>query len=427
MVNQNGCVSKHRGTLTSDLDEIFSKEECSFIILNPEQLAKYQSNFKNPTPILSIDWIRDSVLENRYLNPEKYRIVPPKPSERLDHSNIGIQKFEMKDLESDLDRTEMCDKTCQYYKGLIFYLSKKLVEDKEIPKLKKLIFLGGGFVLPLLIQNVTHVIADTLTEEDLKELTKFRDVKIVSSQWLAYGYRYKTKVPEIEFSVTPSKSLAPSSSGIKIQPEKPKTNDNFGFPALDNKSRQLNQPSYPTKKEVTADPPKRKLPDSEILKDVLFLIDESEVTKRIADSLKNKICKNSGNIVTLEHLSKIPKNLKTKTILYVIFFDGYKVETFDQVKASSQNEIVVVSPRWVEYVLERKIFIDINELLKLKLIHLMPLRHKLKPLEGVKTYLEKGHLDPNESLALSSLLKVLGANVVNSKKEKYPPFTLGLI
>ncbi len=125
---------------------------------------------------------------------------------------------------------------------------------------------------------------------------------------------------------------------------------------------------------------------------------------------KIQILENSGKIVKdLGKLSEL--NLQASEKVYVVLRDGQAHQ--DLLKY--QDQIYMVSPRFIEYCIDKKMVIkNPNEE---KLIHLMPfpIKTPIKNFDKIKIVIKGFNFDKNDSL--EQVAQILGFNIVEEERD----------
>lgn len=167
--------------------------------MSPESFPTYQSQARSTEmPIVDIDWIKQCLLELRYITPEKFSIRPDDKSVKPDKSNIHVT---IESLDKMADRLDPSERMLTYLSNCVFYLFK--IESNEEAIQKRLIHMGGGMHMIIQVPNITHVVVDNFEEEDLVTFNQYTNVLIVNTTWLRECLRLKARIPESEFMVKP--------------------------------------------------------------------------------------------------------------------------------------------------------------------------------------------------------------------------------
>lgn len=168
--------------------------------MNQESLSTYQSQLECiKVPVVDQEWISMCILQNRFLQPERYSIRP-EFQDLPEKSNFQVSN-EM--LDGIFEKLESSEKMLNYLMNCVIYVSK--MDEKEERIQQRLIQFGGGAHMMTIIPNITHIVSDKYSEDQAREFTKFSNVMIVSTRWLKDCLQYKTRAPEIEYLIKPSK------------------------------------------------------------------------------------------------------------------------------------------------------------------------------------------------------------------------------
>ena len=170
------------------------------IIMNSDTLPNYQSQLKSvKVPVVDQEWISQCILHNRYLQPERYSIRP----DQQNYSEKSRFNISLETLDLMMERIESSERMMNYLMNCIVYISKMDEQEEKIQQ--RLIQMGGGAHMMTIIPNITHIVSDKYNEEQAREFNKFSNVFIVSTKWLRECMQFRTRVPEIEYLIRPSK------------------------------------------------------------------------------------------------------------------------------------------------------------------------------------------------------------------------------
>lgn len=163
-------------------------------------MPTYESQLTSTrVPVVDQEWVSQCVLNDRLLQPERYSILPGQQG-LFDRDNF---KVPLDALESLMEKVESSDKMMTYLRNCVIYISKMDENQEQVQQ--RLIQIGGGAHIMTIIPNITHIVVDTYHEDQVKEFNKFSNVYIVGSKWLKDCMRYKTRVPEVEYVIKPTK------------------------------------------------------------------------------------------------------------------------------------------------------------------------------------------------------------------------------
>lgn len=204
-------LEREGAKVETDLENIFTpRNQLKVIVMSQDALKTYQSQIKSTSiPIVDQEWVRLCLLDNRFLLPDKFSILPDyqPPSETTQSFQISNE-----DLTRMMERVTSSERMMNYLMNCVIYISKLENKDEETIQ-QKLIHMGGGAHLFSIIPNVTHIVADKYTEEQGREFTKFSNAYIVSTRWLRECLFFKSRVPEGEYLCKPTKMS-------QVKPEK---------------------------------------------------------------------------------------------------------------------------------------------------------------------------------------------------------------
>ena len=168
----------------------------------PESLKKYESQLKSINiPVVDQDWIRNCILDNRFLLPDRFSIRTDRPQIQ---ERSGFQ-VNLEALDKMMERIDSSDKMMNYLMNCVIYVSKLDPEEEKCQQ--RLIVMGGGAHMFAIIPNVTHIVADKYTEEQARDFNKFSNVFVISSKWLRDCMYFKTRAPENEYITKPIKKV----------------------------------------------------------------------------------------------------------------------------------------------------------------------------------------------------------------------------
>ena len=200
---QKEILEKERAIVETDLENIFiTKSPLRIIVMCPESLKKYESQLKSINiPVVDQDWIRNCILDNRFLLPDRFSIRTDRPQIQ---ERSGFQ-VNLEALDKMMERIDSSDKMMNYLMNCVIYVSKLDPEEEKCQQ--RLIVMGGGAHMFAIIPNVTHIVADKYTEEQARDFNKFSNVFVISSKWLRDCMYFKTRAPENEYITKPIKKV----------------------------------------------------------------------------------------------------------------------------------------------------------------------------------------------------------------------------
>lgn len=409
-------VEKEKGRVTNDVDEVFTVDSShsekpisssvKIIVLNETSKKQYLTHIQaSKIPIVDKEWLRECFLENRYLQPHRFLHFPAQFERKIKDAEAKMNQFASpQSLDRLMNRIEPSDKVLRYLSNCVFYLYD--LDKKEEAIQKKLIHIGGGAVLKVLIPNTTHIVTSSYTNEDLIRFNKHKKVKVMSPFWLKKCLTLKTKIPECEFLLKPSVPQRSQSTTLNFLPGQP--------------SLQKDRKSYNSQ---TSGTPKSNIPqfESTIFRKTLFFIQES-LQKEMKPVIR-EILVNSGKVVVKPSFFE-DQSSKNFTKIFVLLPDGFSKELKEQCKSviGGDKKIVFVSPRWVSYCKQRGEVIE--DLVHKCLIHLMPMNHPIpyKNFKGVKIMIGS-EIGIPKNYFLQECVELLGAQTVKSESEN-PHFIL---
>lgn len=341
--------------------------------MNQESVNKYQTQMNSTkSQVVSIDWARQCILENRFMNPDFFSIkMGEERKPQAANSNIRL-----KDADHFMNKLESSDRFWNYLVSSVIYFHG--LEGDELELQKRLVHIGGGAFLDMLIPNITHIVADTYTEEDVRNFNRYSNVNIVSTFWLKDCFFFRSKVPESDYMVKPSKKLPTntprSSAGGDYTTAGRGISQSQGiFSEIRNSAFEAGGVS--SQRQVMG---ARAKVDSLIFADTYFYFDP-EIKNDLMPTLI-LVVRNSGmNLKSLEH--KLPSEFKNKKICCIIP-DGRR-DLAQKIMTALGEKAYMVSPRWVDRCLDRSMVIyNVQEE---GMVDLLPFPHKT-PYENLAKY-----------------------------------------
>lgn len=187
--------------MEGDVEEIFSQgSQTKLIVMSRDALPTYESQLKSiKIPVVDHEWVSQCFLHNRYLQPERYSIR----NDQLPFVEKEVFKPSLETLDAIMEKIESTDRMMNYLVNCVVYISKMAEGEQKIQQ--RLVHLGGGAHIMTIIPNITHIVSDKYSEDQAKEFNKFSNVLIVGTRWLKDCMHFRTRVPEIEYIIKPSK------------------------------------------------------------------------------------------------------------------------------------------------------------------------------------------------------------------------------
>lgn len=388
--------------------------------MSHDTLQTYQSQLKSiKIPVVDQEWISQCFLNGKYLQPERYSIIPGQLS-NIDKDSF---KISLESLDSLMEKVDSSERMMNYLMNCVVYISR--MDDKEERIQQRLIHLGGGAHIMTIIPNITHIISDQYSEDQAKEFNKFTNVFIVGTRWLKDCMRFRTRVPEIEYIIKPSKKSDMTNLYkfcLLRQLDKTTSNQTLGVQRLSESNRdysyalgkRMSDVDNPMKGDKKTLGQKRlQQPESELFKDVHypFYFDGS-----VQDKLKpimQKVFFNSGSAVA--NLEVIKSKQFDPKAVYCIIPDG-RPDLIRSIKEQIGDKALFLSPRWITYCIERHSVISYNQLKERAMVSLLPidLPTPFTGLEEIKVTVMKNHFDMDREFTLDQLVQVLGFSHVSS-------------
>jgi len=418
-------IEKNKGKVVSDVDEIFSgKDKCTVIVVCPDTLAKYSSQISvSKSPVVELQWISQCVIDGRYLLPDKFLA-----RSALDGKDLPVSKTLAPDkrmitadsLDTIMNKIEASDKFLTYLSSCAVYLFRLSPDEDKIQR--KLIHIGGGFHLTSIIPSVTHVVADTFTDDDVSDFSKFSNVHIVNTNWLKECLFCKTRVVESEYMIRPFRRLntqatptligttnrastRPSAAPISSRPSGAGDDSSFfGTPV----------PNLGERKTLGVMPSKIK-PESTLFQKQtsLFYFDDQvkiELKPTILSVIKNSGC-------TVKTLEAVRDNKVDCHRVFVVLPDG-RTDIAAKARELIKEKAVIVSPRWVDYCIGRNVIL--KDPIREEKFHLLPFPQPTPYpcMKGV-TVLVSPDISFDRRVTLIDIVNILGGTAVRDPKDPH--------
>ena len=375
------------------------------IVLNQESVSKYQNHMNSSKiPVVSIDWVRQCVLEDRFMNPEIFSIKGEERKPPRSNSNLTL-----KEADHFMNIVESSDRLWNYLVSSVVYFHG--LEGEELEMQKKLVHLGGGVFLDMLIPNITHVVTDSYTEEDARNFNRYSNVHIVNTIWLRDCFFFRKKIPETEFLVKPSRKLptkTPRSSGpgdfgtagrlVQSQGVFSEIRGSaFETGGISNQRHALGEKSRY---------------DSLIFADTYFYFDP-DIKMSLMNTYK-LVLKNSGlNLKSLEYTKS--SEFRDKKICCVVP-DG-RNDLVQKIAAALGSKAHIVSNRWVDRCLDRSsVIYNVKEE---GMVDLLPFPHQTPyPNLAKYSFSVSRRLPISRKSTVKGIIDAFGATLVEGESAK---------
>ncbi len=451
---------KEGGEINTSLAKIQEGKDLHLIMVKSSEIKRYESLISaHQIPVVTIEWLKNCLISKQYLKPKKYAInfamsfdrqsIQQKLNETVEaFQNVeGFISKAYHDHEVGDDQLEYLGKTIVYFHN---------IPDKIEKIQKKLVNFGGGIYVKDLIPEVTHIIVEEYTQDDLKFFHKFRKPKIVEIFWLLDCFRYKRLLKEDDYYVgslpqmiadyksktPPNKDAKPSVSlsrrnTISYQlPRLGSSDSAMDIPKMPSRaiSNQLNRrnsvappgtlasscqedfeekkPQKEEQEKPKATPEKRATRSSQkqskskkpvpiksvgyIFKNINIYFDPK--FKEVAQ-YKKSVQENSGNV--LDTLNVFEE------IFYVLPDSEESVQTLQKNKKRNIN---FVSYRWIDYCLKNKMVV--RDYAEKKLVYLLPFPHRVPLADFTNTTVYAAGLSPYDKKVLKEIIELIGAKFV---------------
>lgn len=321
-----------KGSVTSDVDEIFaSGSACKLVVMNSESFDSYKSQLiSTGMQVVDEEWVKECFTNNKYVAPEPYSssVLPP-ASKRYEH--LGDRMFGLEELDTILGRIEVGDNNWNYLQDVVVHLQ---VPDKKEHKIqKKLVHIGGGFVVDGIYPHTTHVVTMGYSDEDLRNFRQYNQVQIVNTFWLKQCMYVKKRVMECDYRIKANKKL------------------------LAQISRELGTgPIQPVVQVRSLGAEKRTVEvKSDLFKDLTFFMDEQVKRKMDFRGTLQRILENGGmKLKTLQSV-KEGKYKPPKGKILCVIPDGSTDIALSIQQYLGNDKSLFISPRWIDYCIERNV------------------------------------------------------------------------
>jgi len=453
-------LEKHGGEIDSSLQSVQEGKGIDLIMVKNSEIRRYESFIlAHNKCVVTIEWLKNCLLSKQYLKPKKYSINALKTFDRQSHlqrlnDNLNsFLPFEGHFIKA-FNELEVGDDRYEYLEKVVIYFHN--IPDKIEKIQKRLVNLGGGIYVKDLVPEVTHIIVDEYTEDEIKTFNKYRKPKIVEIFWLKDCFLYKRLLKEDDYYVQPLPQMIidqrnktpPSKSFTDMKPSVSLNRRNtISYPTKLGESS-MDAPKLPSR-SLSNQTEKRKtmMPKTTLSRNDTIQEEEENET---ADEKKPKDeNEKKESIQTRSYKSgKTSKSKKVtiKTTGFVfkninIYFDPkfkeaaqYKklvqenagnvldsLNVFEEIfyvlpdseeslmtlRKNNKRNIKFVSYRWIDYCLKNKMVI--RDFKEKKLIYLFPFQHKvpLPDFSGITIY--AAGLQPYEKKVLKEMIELMGA------------------
>jgi hypothetical protein len=381
-------VRNNKGTIVKDLNKILTGEESvNFIVVRDPGDAEKLLPVKNKVFIVTLNWLYQCMKYGHFINPDAF--VLPFCSFSIPRHTF---KIKMKDLERCMEETESNAELYNILNDCIFYIpqvetsQKDQTKTEELDIVTRLICLMSGFSTRKPLRTITHVLANTIDEEEKEKLSKNGTVHFVNNFFLIECLLYKKRLLEIDYPTKVVESQGPTNPNSR------------------NDSRNSNVNVFRSR---TATP---KMPEfkSFLFENVLFYFDSN--LKKGAE-YRYKVFENSGSIL----LNFDGRPSKCKEIFHILE-DGFDQNKIPQSQRSIPGvNVYYVSPRWIDYCLERKVVL--RDFKDQRMTHLLPFPHPTpyQDFQGVSIAVRG--FEEQEKYVLQEIIKILGGSVTKFVEE----------
>ena len=387
------------------------KDEQSINSNDPEY--KILHELRSQIFIVNYDWFLTCLREERFIQTDYFLHSMCK----LSLPKIRI-RVEPNDLETLLNEQDVNANHYNVLESCVFYFHKadnSMLNNKAIAnhqgrqsnthmiidtKLQsKLINLLGGFCVSKKIKNITHVICSSIDEADMKTFKKNGNVYFVTDNYVKDCLLYKKRLLEIEY---PSVIIPISDTNSNVIGVNSKIDEKQSSVSGTYTQMSLRTPTSMTFNNKNV--PKFK---SFLFENLLFYFDKGLKSLK---ELQCNVLENSGDIL-IELKSKKIKHDK----LFYVLDDGFDVKNYKKIESSIPNvKIIFISPRWINYCLERKIVI--RDIKASRLPHLLPFIHEMPLNDFMQKNITLKGFGPTETYGLEELIKVIGAKLVDTEE-----------
>lgn len=386
------------------MEEVFgvTSGQQAAIVMHQDSLQNYRSQLdtinSQATVPVGVGWLRECIIEGRYLEPSRFALRQQDQKKPSTKSHLNITEDYLHKLMSKADSS---DKMMNYLSGCFIHLFKLPKEDEKMQRM--LLHMGGGLDVTVLIQNLTHIVVESYDENDYKEFNKYSNVHIVNTRWLMECLVVKNRVPELDYSVPPTKT---------IQTQGSQSNDISRTQAMANKRgaafEHLTNSSVVVKKQKTVD---SLLFDKQYF---CFCTKEKEGYKKFIQV----ILRNSGMV--LKDLDCVrDKNIKVDKI-FLVLEDGFDNSEFKEfIRGIEGEKFIVVSTRWIMFCIERNVLVKDYLQKGMGHLHPFPFKMPLDSFKNIRFYVDKSGISIDKLSQILETIDIVGATTVTSASDAY--------
>jgi len=456
-------LEKEGGGIDTSIARMQEGKGFDLIMIKNSEIKRYESFIMAcDVCVVTIEWLKNCLLSKQYLKPKKYSINALKTFDRQSHiqrlnDNLTIfYPFEghfargFNELEVGDERYEYLDKVIIYFHNL---------PDKIEKIQKKLVNLGGGIYVKDLLPEVTHIVVEEYTEEDIKTFYKYRRPKIVEMFWLKDCFLYRRLLKEDDYQVQPLPQIisdirnkTPPSKSFTDKPSVSLSRRN----TISNPSKlsegSMEAPKLPSRSLSNQQDKRKTLAPKMLLSRNDTIQEEEEQENNEGKKPKEDVEKKENihmKVYKADKAGKMSKSKKVtiKTTGYVfkninIYFDPkfkevaqYKkqvqensgnildsLNVFEEIfyvlpdseesimtlRKNNKRNINFVSFRWIDYCIKNKMVI--RDFREKKLTYLFPFPHKMPLADFAGTTIYAAGLPPYEKKVLKEMIELMGAN-----------------
>lgn len=412
--NIEEAAIQHKAIILKDIDDlridgdipkfVVYNDESSFNINDPEYRVLYE--LKTKIFIVNYEWFITCIKEERFIQTDYFlhpicKLVLPKIRIRVEANN----------LETLLNGQDVNAHNYSVLESCVFYFHKsdtggntsrantntfnKVPEPQNTIDVKlqsKLVNLLGGFSITKKIKNITHVVCSSIDENEMKALKKSGSVYFVNGNYIKDCLLYKKRLLEVEYSPVVVLSIDIGSNADGFNSHIDDRQD-----SISGTYTQMKTIRTPTSMPINKNVPKFK---SFLFENLLFYFDKGITNLKES---QRKILENSGDIL----IELKAKKIKYDKLFYLLD-DGYDPKVYAGIETSIPDvKIIFISPRWIDYCLERKI--AIKDIKTSRLPHLLPFAHKMPLSDFADKVIATKGFGPTETYGLEELIRVVGA------------------
>lgn len=456
------------GDINTSLAKVQEGKDLHLIMVKSSEIKRYESLISaHQIPVVTIEWLKNCLISRQYLKPKKYAINFAMSLDRQSIQqklNETVEAFQ--NVEGFISKAyhdhEVGDDHFEYLGKVIVYFHN--IPDKIEKIQKKLVNFGGGIYVKELIPEVTHIIVEEYTQEEIKFFHKFRKPKIVEIFWLLDCFRYKRLLKEDDYYVgslpqmiadyrsktPPNKVFGDAKPSVSLSR---RNTISYQLPRLGSSGSDgpMEVPKMPqraisnqmNRRNSVAPPGTLAGSSCQEENEKKSGKEEQEKPKATPEKMQTRSTRSS------QKQSKSKKPVPVKSVGYIfkninIYFDPkfkeaaqYKkhvqensgnvldtLNVFEEIfyvlpdaeesvqtlQKNKKRNINFVSYRWIDYCLKNKMVV--RDYAEKKLVYLLPFPHRVPLADFTNTTVYAAGLPPYDKKILKEIIELIGAKFV---------------